>query len=53
MQEIANDAGINKALLHYYYRSKQKLLRAVFKQAFGLMAPRINNVIKFRFRVGR
>ncbi|KAA3642614.1 MAG: TetR/AcrR family transcriptional regulator [Bacteroidetes bacterium] len=45
MQEIANDAGINKALLHYYYRSKQKLFEAVFKQAFGLMAPRINNVL--------
>jgi len=25
MQEIAEKAGINKALLHYYYRSKDKL----------------------------
>ena len=25
MQEIANKAGLNKALLHYYYRSKDKL----------------------------
>lgn len=45
MQEIANDAGINKSLLHYYYRSKQLLFEAVFKQAFGLMAPRINTVL--------
>lgn len=45
MQEIANDAGINKSLLHYYYRSKQLLFEAVFKQAFGLMAPKINTVL--------
>ena len=30
MQEIADHAGINKALLHYYYRSKEKLFTAVF-----------------------
>jgi TetR/AcrR family transcriptional regulator len=30
MQEIANNAGINKALLHYYYRSKDKLFESVF-----------------------
>ncbi|MFW5687621.1 MAG: TetR/AcrR family transcriptional regulator [Bacteroidota bacterium] len=30
MQEIANSAGINKALLHYYYRSKDKLFESVF-----------------------
>ena len=30
MQEIANKAGINKALLHYYFRSKEKLFEKVF-----------------------
>jgi AcrR family transcriptional regulator len=30
MQEIANNAGINKALLHYYYRSKDMLFESVF-----------------------
>jgi len=45
MQEIANEAGINKALLHYYYRSKQLLFEAVFKQAFGLMAPKLSAII--------
>ena len=34
MQEIAEVAKINKSLLHYYYRSKQKLFEAVFKTAF-------------------
>jgi TetR/AcrR family transcriptional regulator len=31
MQDIANHAGINKALLHYYYRTKEKLFSAVFE----------------------
>lgn len=30
MQEIANRAGINKAMLHYYFRSKDKLYQEVF-----------------------
>ncbi len=34
MQEIADRAGINKALLHYYYRSKEKLFEQVFEEAF-------------------
>ena len=30
MQEIADEANINKALLHYYFRSKDKLFMAIF-----------------------
>lgn len=30
MQSIADRAGINKALLHYYFRSKDQLFEAVF-----------------------
>ena len=33
MQDIANRAKINKALLHYYYRSKEKLFDTVFEGA--------------------
>jgi len=33
MQQIADQAGVNKALLHYYYRSKQNLFDAVQAQA--------------------
>lgn len=33
MQDIADKAGINKALLHYYFRSKEKLFDAVFDGA--------------------
>jgi AcrR family transcriptional regulator len=46
MQEIADKAGINKAMLHYYYRSKQKLFEAVFSGAIKLIAPRILKIIE-------
>ncbi len=45
MQEIADEAKINKSLLHYYYRSKQLLFEAVFKKAFNKLAPQINVVL--------
>lgn len=31
MQEIAERAGLNKALLHYYFRSKEKLYQTVLQ----------------------
>lgn len=34
MQDIANTAGINKALLHYYFRNKDELFEAVFRESF-------------------
>lgn len=45
MQEIADKANINKALLHYYFRNKQLLFEAVFKNAFSLLAPQINKIL--------
>ena len=45
MQEIADVAGINKAMLHYYYRSKQLLFEAVFRNAFSLLAPQLNIIL--------
>lgn len=37
MQDIADCAGINKALLHYYYRTKEHLFNAVFEMIAGQM----------------
>jgi len=45
MQEIADKAGINKSLLHYYYRSKDKLFGKVFEIAFSLFIPKVKEVI--------
>jgi TetR/AcrR family transcriptional regulator len=41
MQEIAEEAGLNKALLHYYYRTKEKLFDAIFAQVFKNFFPRV------------
>ncbi|HPT22449.1 MAG TPA: TetR/AcrR family transcriptional regulator [Bacteroidales bacterium] len=37
MQDIADRAGINKALLHYYFRTKDHLFDAVFEKKAGEM----------------
>ncbi|MBR9974840.1 MAG: TetR/AcrR family transcriptional regulator [Bacteroidetes bacterium] len=34
MQDIADRAGLNKALLHYYFRSKERLYEEVFTYVF-------------------
>lgn len=39
MQEIADEAGVNKALLHYYFRSKDRLAQAVFQRAASRLFP--------------
>lgn len=46
MQEIANQAGINKALLHYYFRSKEKLFDAVFSEVASNLFPALKQVIE-------
>lgn len=46
MHEIADEAGINKALLHYYFRSKDKLFTAVFKESFFKLFPNIVDLLK-------
>ncbi len=35
MQDIADTAGINKALLHYYFRNKEKMFDKVFDGALA------------------
>ena len=41
MQEIAAEAGVNQALLHYYFRSKQRLAEAVFREAAARLVPAV------------
>lgn len=46
MQDIADEAGINKAMLHYYYRSKEKLFEIVFNEALGKIIGRLSKIIE-------
>lgn len=44
-QEIADEAGVNKALLHYYFRSKERLAEAVFLRAVRMLFPQMLQTI--------
>lgn len=44
MQEIADEAGINKALLHYYFKNKEGLFELVFNDAFSEFIPKIYSI---------
>ncbi|HNW90346.1 MAG TPA: helix-turn-helix domain-containing protein [Bacteroidales bacterium] len=45
MQQIADAAGINKALLHYYFRSKEHLFDAIFEESFKKFFPNISSIM--------
>src|SRR5512139_1959430 len=45
MQEIAAEAGVNQALLHYYFRSKERLASAVFQQVAARVFPVLLQVL--------
>lgn len=46
MQEIANEAGINKALLHYYFRTKERLFEAIFSEVFQVAFPALTRIMQ-------
>jgi TetR/AcrR family transcriptional regulator len=46
MQDIADDAGINRTLLNYYFRSKDQLFEAVFRKALGSFIPTLAAIIR-------
>ena len=46
MQEIANEAGINKALLHYYFRTKERLFEAIFAEIIKFAFPKITQIVQ-------
>jgi TetR/AcrR family transcriptional regulator len=44
-QEIADEAGVNKALVHYYFGTKAALADAIFARALGMLVPRIFGIL--------
>jgi len=45
MQEIAKEAGVNSALLHYYFRTKERLAQAVFQRAAMQLMPAVIRIL--------
>lgn len=45
MQEIADKAEINKALLHYYFRTKEQLFQQIFDEVFDKVMPRLHAIL--------
>ncbi len=45
MQEIADKAKINKSMLHYYYRSKEKLFEKVYQLSIIRLIPQIASLL--------
>jgi TetR/AcrR family transcriptional regulator len=46
MQDISDRAGINKALLHYYFRTKERLFNAVFEMVAKKMFARFSHIFE-------
>lgn len=45
MQEIADKAEINKSMLHYYYRTKEKLFEKVYQLSIIKLIPQIASLL--------
>lgn len=45
MQEIADEAGVNKALVHYYFRNKSRLAAAVFQRVAQGLFLRVSEIL--------
>ena len=48
MQEIADAAEINKAMLHYYFRSKEKLYLEILSQTLNTVVPMFANAMGYK-----
>lgn len=46
MQEIADHAGINKGLLHYYFKGKDNLFKEIFLNEFNKVYGDINHILE-------
>lgn len=46
MQEIADKAEINRAMLHYYFRNKKNLFQGILQSGIKEMIPKINQLFE-------
>ncbi|HVX50801.1 MAG TPA: TetR family transcriptional regulator [Chitinophagaceae bacterium] len=46
VRDIADEAGVNIAMISYYFRSKEKLMETLFEQRLGNVRMRVESLIK-------
>ena len=46
MQDIADEAGISRTSLNYYYRSKEKLFDSLVEKLINIFAPRLMKIME-------
>lgn len=46
VRDIAEDAGVNIAMISYYFGSKEKLMQALFEKRIGDIKSRVENLLK-------
>jgi TetR/AcrR family transcriptional regulator len=46
MDKLAKEAGVNKALLNYYYRSKEKLFQKVFELSMKTFIQKLSQLLQ-------
>jgi len=44
MEEIARESGMNRALLHYYFQSKERLFNIIFERHFKLIQTGLGEI---------
>jgi len=48
MQEIANRAGANKAMIYYYFNSKDALFEAIIRETFGKLLSAFQGILSLK-----
>ena len=46
VRDIAEEAGVNIAMISYYFRSKEKLMEVLFEQRMGHVKMKVENLLK-------
>lgn len=46
VRDIADEAGVNVSMISYYFRSKEKLMEALFEQRMGHIIMRVESLLK-------
>jgi AcrR family transcriptional regulator len=41
IRQIAEEAGVNVALVNYYFRSKEQLFKSIYRESFGVLFGKI------------